>query len=244
MQYGLITKGFQLPRFGPDGKWGDETQGAYDTYIASLSNENPTFSNCVIDLSHHNRVADFQKVKADGIVGVIHKATQGFRYKDPKYKSRRAKALDAGLLWGAYHFGVGGDGETQARHFLDNVDANDLLVLDFENNPSGSSMTLNEAGDFVEFIHDKTGRWPGFYSGHYVRELLGNSGDAILSNCWLWAARYGNNSPIIPAAWAKWTMWQYTDGAAGPEPHTVDGVGHCDRDKFNGSLEEMKTFWS
>lgn len=34
----------------------------------------------VIDLSHHNERVDFAKVKADGIVGVIHKATQGSTY--------------------------------------------------------------------------------------------------------------------------------------------------------------------
>lgn len=35
--------------------------------------------NVVVDLSHHNRVSDFNTVRADGIVSVIHKATQGFR---------------------------------------------------------------------------------------------------------------------------------------------------------------------
>ena len=33
--------------------------------------------NVVIDLSHHNEKVDFKKIAADGIVGVIHKATQG-----------------------------------------------------------------------------------------------------------------------------------------------------------------------
>jgi hypothetical protein len=30
----------------------------------------------VVDLSHHNDVADFGKVKAAGIAGIIHKATE------------------------------------------------------------------------------------------------------------------------------------------------------------------------
>ncbi len=33
--------------------------------------------NVVIDLSHYNTVTNFSDVKAGGIVGVIHKATEG-----------------------------------------------------------------------------------------------------------------------------------------------------------------------
>jgi lysozyme len=39
-----------------------------------------------------------------------------------------------------------------------------LLVLDFEPNPSGSSMTLEEARAFVTHVHTVTGRWLGLYS--------------------------------------------------------------------------------
>jgi len=34
-------------------------------------------------------------------------------------------------------------------------------------------------------------------------------------------------------------MWQYTDGALGPKPHTV----RCDRDKFNGSEAQLRKLW-
>jgi GH25 family lysozyme M1 (1,4-beta-N-acetylmuramidase) len=38
----------------------------------------------VVDLSHHNDIADFGKVKASGIAGIIHKATEaaGFAERD------------------------------------------------------------------------------------------------------------------------------------------------------------------
>ena len=61
--------------------------------------------NVVIDISHHNANPDFSRAAADGIVGVIHKATQGLTFTDSAYLTSRKKALDAGLLWGAYHFG-------------------------------------------------------------------------------------------------------------------------------------------
>ena len=41
--------------------------------------------NAVIDLSHHNGKVDFAKAKADGIVGAIHKATEGLTFADRKY---------------------------------------------------------------------------------------------------------------------------------------------------------------
>ena len=61
--------------------------------------------NAVIDVSHHNGTRlDFAKAKADGILGVIHKASQGQANVDPMYRSNRNRARAAGLLWGAYHF--------------------------------------------------------------------------------------------------------------------------------------------
>ena len=66
--------------------------------------------NVVIDISHWNNVASFVEVKNDGVMGVIHKATEGFDFTDPAYLERRSQAQAAGLMWGSYHFGVGGDG--------------------------------------------------------------------------------------------------------------------------------------
>src|SRR6266478_1248793 len=56
--------------------------------------------NVVVDLSHHNEKVDFVKMKADGIVAVIHNATQGLTYVDKTYATRQKAASKAGLLWG------------------------------------------------------------------------------------------------------------------------------------------------
>jgi GH25 family lysozyme M1 (1,4-beta-N-acetylmuramidase) len=58
----------------------------------------------VVDLSHHNDVANFGKVKASVIAGIIHKATEATGFADDMYAVRRGDATNAGLLWGAYHF--------------------------------------------------------------------------------------------------------------------------------------------
>ena len=80
------------------------------------------------------------------------------------------------------------------------------------------------------------------YSGHYVKGLLGTGGDPVLSQCPLWLAQYGPTA-VVPPNWQTWTLWQYTDGGVGPEPHGIAGVGRCDRDKFNGDADMLRTFW-
>ncbi len=206
--------------------------------------EQPVPINAVIDLSHHNGTVELQKAGAAGILGIIQKATQGRTFVDPTYARNHDDAANAGLLWGAYHFGTGGDGVQQAAHFLDTVapSAGDLLVLDFEANHQGPSMSLEEARAFVTHVREATGRWPGIYSGHYIKELLGSQVDTVLANCWFWLAQYGPTA-VVPVGWSTWTMWQYTDGAVGPDPHDVDGVGRCDRDRFNGTESELRGFW-
>ena len=160
------------------------------------------------------------------------------------YEINRTKASDAGIYWGVYHFGVGSDGVEQAEWFLNSVQpgSSDLLVLDFEANPTGPSMTLEEARAFVSHIRASTGRWPGLYSGHYIKDLLGTAIDPLLTQCWLWLAQFGPTA-VVPPNWKTWTLWQYTDGGVGPEPHQVKGIGRCDRDTFNGSLAELKNLW-
>ena len=201
--------------------------------------------NAVVDISHHNGAVDLQQAAASGIVGVIQKATQGQSFVDPTFANNRTKTLAAGLLFGAYHFGTGSDGIKQAQNFLAAVqpDANTLLVLDFEANPQGPSMTLVEARAFVTHVNAVTGRFPGLYAGHFLKELLGTQTDSVLANCWFWLAQYGP-TPVVPPNWATWTMWQYTDGALGPEPHSVPGIGRCDRDRFNGTEAQLRAHWS
>lgn len=202
--------------------------------------------NSIVDLSHHNTVESFQEAKLNGIVGIIHKATQGRTVVDAKYHSRRARALANGLLWGAYHFGVKGNVREQVEHFLNTVNPieTDLLVLDFEPNHESDTMTLAEAEDFVTLVNREIGRFPGLYSGQsFLRQRLKNNEDTVLKNCFLWIARYSSELPIVPPAWETFTFWQYTDGNAGAQPHQVPGIGRCDRNKFNGDLAALKRLW-
>ena len=204
------------------------------------------FLNAIVDLSHHNSVESFEEARAEGIIAVVHKATEGSTFVDAKYTERRARAKAAGLLWGAYHFGVRGAVEDQVSHFLSIADPadGDLLVLDFEPNPREGTMTLGEAEEFVQALREETDRQPGLYSGQaFLRERLGSNLESPLSDCFLWIARYSAQPPAPPKAFKRFDIWQYTDGSAGLQPHQVTGIGRCDRDKFNGDETELRKLW-
>ena len=195
--------------------------------------------NVVVDLSHFNTVTSFAEIKSAGIVGIIHKATQATNWSDSTYADRKQQALDAGLWWGAYHFGTNNDGAAQAQYFLSKVKPGptDLLALDFEENPQ-SQMTIAQAEQFVTEVFNETGRYPGFYSDALAGKMLGNNKSEILANCWFWRAQYGTSAPIVPPTWSTWTMWQYT--SSGP----VSGISKpCDRDTFNGTLDQLSQLW-
>jgi len=210
----------------------------------------PGTIDAIVDLNHNNAI-DMAKAVNDGIVAVIHKASESATFKDPAYIKRRAAALDAGLLWGAYHFAGGRDADQQFDNFMAGTDWKDLadettlLCLDFEESSSGPNMSLDQAHTFVTRVKDETGRWPMIYGGSMLREAVpSQSADDILKNCPLWYANYRNQPAGIPVkTWPDFTLWQYTDGEAGPEPRTVDGMGSTDRNCFRGTVEELRKQW-
>src|SRR6201996_6717162 len=92
----------------------------------------------VIDISHLSYVTDFNLMRRhSGILGVIHKASEGGDWVDQTYAERRPQAEAAGLLWGAYHYGSHQySGADQAQAFLAAAQPGPktLLALDFEPN--------------------------------------------------------------------------------------------------------------
>lgn len=202
---------------------------------------NAVTSNVVIDLSHWNVNVDLGLVKSNDILAVIHKVTEGIHYRDFRYSSRQKEAEKLGLLWGAYHFGTNVNGFIQANHFLNNVGntSNILLVLNVEPYKN-RIMNKKQATRFIQRVQNKTENRVVMYGSY---NTLKNYSTPFLTKNPLWIAHY-NKSIKVPLGWNKWALWQYTDGKRGPKPHKVNGIGVCDRDKFNGSVDELKAFWS
>mmetsp|Transcript_3229 Transcript_3229/g.3501 ORF Transcript_3229/g.3501 Transcript_3229/m.3501 type:complete len:244 (-) Transcript_3229:217-948(-) len=203
--------------------------------------------NGVVDISSWQGTnLDFNTAYSSaGIRGVIHKATQGTTYTDGAYQTNKRNAKAAGMLWGAYHFATGSTATAQAEHFLSvvNPDSETLLVLDFERNPSGSSMSIDQAVEWVDYVKDRHGKYPVVYGGGYLKDMLGGTANPTLSQCPLWIAEYGS-SVQLPPGWGYYSLWQYTDGQVGPGPHNTPGLGNVDKDIWNGSEESLRRFWT
>jgi lysozyme len=223
----------------------------------------------VVNLSHYDMMRpDFTTIKRQGIVGVIHEATYPPFVRDPKYLDRQMGALQAGLLWGAYHYANGSDPIRQADHFLSVVSsswaqanpaarptAGVLLVLDFEKNGHypGGTMRADQAVAFVERIRQRTGVYPGIYSGEYHLSQVLNSSRITpaqrktLTNCWLWVANY-SKEPRATAPWSYWALWQYCgDGKCrlprSAYPISVANIRRAELNIFRGSRSDLVEFW-
>jgi lysozyme len=197
---------------------------------------------CVVDLSHFQRPSDFGAAKGAGLLGTILKATQGSGHVDPSFVAHRSAARSAGLLTGSYHFGTGdADGDVQAAHFLAQCEPGDLLCLDYEPNPSGPSMTPEQASAFIVAVVSTTGNTPVLYGGSSLKALGSNVPEAM-TDCPLWLAQYGPTA-VLPHGWASWSLWQYSDGSINAPPSTWPGIGVCDRDRFNGAPDDLAAFW-
>jgi lysozyme len=226
--------------------------------------------NSVVNMSHYDLLRpDFVAMKSEGVIGVIHEATFPRYERDWRYRERQVAALQAGLLWGAYHFADGTDPIRQADHFVSFVASSHplvnapvqeeknrpgvLLVLDFEKNHyRGGSMSAGQAVAFVQRVKERTGKYPGIYGSEYrLRQTFGGATGAqreILSNCWLWVANY-HAQPRGISPWGQWHMWQYTgDGKCGLRPRSafpisVANMRKAERNIFNGNNVSLQTFW-
>ena len=227
----------------------------------------PTGLDAVIDISHGVAVSDFGAIRRSGILGLIHKATEGGDWVDSSYAVRRPLAEQAGLLWGAYHFGTRQySGSDQAMAFLSVVrpGPSTLIALDLEPNDGNprNTMTLAQAEAFVQTVRQQTGRLPMLYTHpqwangqKYGRRGLSLGQPvqpgSLLARCDLWLADY-REQPEIPWAWADrgWKLWQYaanqteTDMAYGSHNRAVAGVAYCDRNLFNGDAHALHGFWN
>ncbi len=217
----------------------------------------------VVDINHADGsrdgedLIDFVKVRKSGILAVIHKATEGERFVDPLYKSRKARVLAVppmplldkdgkptgemmGLLWGAYHFMRPGDVGNQVSHFLSVARANDTrFMLDYEDEKLG----LWQAERWCELIHIATGQRPWLYGGGVLKEQLARRHTPSLAQYPLALAEYG---PVakVPEPWKKYVLWQRSGDGIGPGIHDIPGIGRKqDIDYFDGTDEELRVAW-
>ena len=124
----------------------------------------------VIDISHHNGMINFPKVKKAGIKAIIHKVLEGKSAIDAMFTANLPRMLAQGFYVGGYHFIRGTQGKEQADRFLQIV--NDLQVIhkceilpaiDAEDGQITLKELIRSSEDFATYIIEQTGKYPLFY---------------------------------------------------------------------------------
>ncbi len=201
----------------------------------------------VIDIYYGDEVQDFAATKAFGVLGVIHKASEGTGFADRLYAARRKLAADHGLLWGAYHFFHGADPAAEADFFLARAepDAATLVALDWEDVPHRGTPSAAAARAFCERVAEKLGSRPVIYSGNVAKEQI-HGLDAFFGAHRLWLAQYGTRWSVQPS-WQRPWLWQNNGDSYGPGPHGIPGIkGLCDNSTLVAPMtaDDLVAQWS
>ena len=194
-----------------------------------------------IDISHWQNFPDFKKVRAAGVIAMVHKSTEGTSYVDPNRATNCSNAIKNGIKCCCYHWIKPGNAKAQMQFFLKTVDpvSGERMVIDYEED----GCTLSDLKEAVQtLLDDPRDLQITVYSGHLLKEQLGSKQDSFLNeNTDLWLAQYTSGSPSWPeGTYPQWTLWQYSESG------TVDGIDRSlvDLNRFNGSDEELLTWIS
>ncbi len=194
-----------------------------------------------LDVSHYQGTIDWATVARQGFRFAFAKATEGTTWTDPEFAANWAGMQAAGLLRGAYHYyDPGSDPAGQADHFLATVWPNggqlapgDLPpVLDIEDMGSQTGVEIVQGIEaWLSRVRQATQCSPILYTN---RTFWNELGSAQFGAYPLWIAEYGVATPVLPAGWQQWRLWQYS------ETGSVAGItGDVDLDAFQGSPEDL-----
>lgn len=189
-----------------------------------------------VDVSHWNGYVDWAAKKKAGYEFAMIKAEDVVRGQiiiDDTFKGNWKDSKDADILRGAYSFfHPSHNSKEQADRLATLATGMDLPpIIDWEVTDGTAESTDREAGlEFLIELENLTKKTPILYGGSYFLQALGL--DSRFAKYPLWVAHYGVKCPLVPAPWMTWIFWQWT------------GSNGLDRNEFNGSLDQLKTFAS
>ena len=205
----------------------------------------------MVDLYHDDGVTSFAAAAQAGVVGIIHKASTGATGQDTAYAGRKAPAQQAGLSWGAYHWGTAADVDDQITNFLNVINPSPapisalngmLIALDFEKttlkNGSDDTMSLDQAREFITKLDGILQRKVVIYSGDLLKSALGNTVDPFWSTHRLWLAEF-SAPPTCQASWQSPWLWQFT-GSGTCAGIAGDAKGHVDCNTYAGTTAQLR----
>lgn len=205
-----------------------------------------------IDVSYHQDLIDWQKVRTSGVRFAIIKASEGEEYTDPMFEQNMLGAAEAEIVAGTYHFFLPKyDPLMQARHYVKTLQelGGDRPTLppciDIETTGLGKTAYNQAVKVFLEEIFRLTGRTamiyvsPGFWSSYlpvpvYSGYKLLRSGVDWAAEYPLWVAHYTSGWPYQVYPWAGWAFWQYSSSGK------IAGITtRVDLNLFSGTAEEL-----
>ncbi len=174
----------------------------------------------ILDPYYQNKI-DWDKLKTEKRVkAIIHKATEGLAFTDPKYNERKKIAKARNYKWGSYHLLHRGNPEAQADRYLKTIGKNndELMALDIEcveetycEKPH-LKVKIEEIRKFLLRVKSKTNRYPILYANHSVTEKISSKfpNDKLFSKIGLWYARFKKHVTTFPKSiWKTYTVWQF-----------------------------------
>jgi hypothetical protein len=197
---------------------------------------------CLYDLYHVDPlpghtyaeiVPSLNQAAAAGWPLFMHKLSQGL-FADPAGVGRLQAAgssMVSGI--GGYLFmTTTNSAASQIAMFMKQrglVGAKLVNMLDFE--PASPNRAAERiASAIVNGLHDIFGVWPLLYTGRWSITPIPLDN---LPACPLMLAEYGT-APIPPPKWGPPVWHQYSDGAVGPDPVDIPGIGLVDQSEFLG----------
>lgn len=180
-----------------------------------------------IDLSRHNVVTDWNKVKKDFVI-LRAGGNYGGYYKDSKFESYYEACKSRGIPVGAY-YDAGrelcyADGKEYAQHFLKLLKGKQFempVYIDIEVVPA--SMKKANTGAAIAFCEEleKYRYFVGIY-GSDISTFYSQLDLQLVQDYTLWVARYGRSPSYV----TDYAIWQYSSCGK------IDGIkGSVDLDR-------------
>lgn len=183
----------------------------------------------IIDVSYHQGIIDWEKVKASGIEGAILRCAYGSdiaSQDDKQWKRNADECTRLGIPFGTYIYSYAKTEEesrSEAEHVLRLIKGYKLsypVYLDLEESGT-ESHAVRGAKIFCDII-EKAGYTVGIYANQYwFQNVIGNQLDKYTK----WCARYSIQKPTVAC-----DIWQYSsDGSVNGISGRVD-MNICYRD--------------
>lgn len=186
----------------------------------------------IIDISHHQTVVDWKKVKQD-VDLVIIRIQYGTTVIDRKKDEFITACKKHGIPFGLYAYGrftSVADAKVEAKNFIKRGDKEALFwVLDTEDDTVLSCGTKNVAAASQAFINvlEDAGLKTGFYVANH---RISSYGLSAVKADFRWIPRYSGTSQLGKKPTHSCDLWQFT------ETGRVNGIsGNVDLNVLNGS---------